>query len=126
MVVPDLHRIDAMPVRAFAACQQKVDRRRGGAPTGVSAAVPERLAKMPAFGMRLEIELADDLGRGERVHGGNSLLPANRTAADCPPRAAGARLQSGLERDVERRARDEALVARFVGADLHRAGACAD
>ena len=37
VVMPDLHRIDAMPVRALAARQQEIDRGRARAPVGVDA-----------------------------------------------------------------------------------------
>src|SRR5712691_225401 len=55
----DLDRIDAMPVRALAARQQEIDRGRGGARTVDRAWVAEGLAKMAAFGMRLELEQRD-------------------------------------------------------------------
>ena len=64
VIVPDLHRIDAMPVRAFAARQQKIDRGRARAAVGVRAGIAKRLAIMPAFRMRLEFEPRDDVGRG--------------------------------------------------------------
>ena len=38
VIMPDLHRIDAMPVRALAARQQEIDRGRSRAPVGVDAA----------------------------------------------------------------------------------------
>jgi biopolymer transport protein ExbB len=58
VIVPDFDRIDAMPVRAFAACQQEID--RGGART--SAGVAKGLAIVPAFRMRLQFEPRNNLG----------------------------------------------------------------
>jgi len=54
-----LDRIDAVPVRTLAARQQKVDRGRGGAAAIHGARVAEGLAKVPALGMRLELQQAD-------------------------------------------------------------------
>src|SRR6266566_6338427 len=51
VIMPDLHRIDAMPVRALAPRQQEMD--RGGQRTsiGVDTRVAKCLAIMPAFRM---------------------------------------------------------------------------
>ena len=65
VIVPDLDRVDAVPVRALAARQQKQDRGRGGAAVDHTG-IAEGLAIVPAFRMRLEIERADDVGR--RAH----------------------------------------------------------
>src|SRR5262249_43722287 len=61
--VPDLDRIDAVPVRALACREQKVDRRRRGAAAD-AARITKRLAEMSAFRMRLQVEQADDVGGG--------------------------------------------------------------
>ena len=63
VIVPDLDRVDAVPVRALAARQQELDRGGGGAAVDV-ARVAKGLAIVPAFGVRLEIELGDDVGGG--------------------------------------------------------------
>ena len=55
MEVPDLNGIDPMPMRALAAREQEIDRRRSGAPID-AAAIAKGLAKMPTLRMRLEIE----------------------------------------------------------------------
>src|SRR4051812_27308243 len=66
--MPDLDRVDAMPVRAFAACKQEIDRGRNG--TAIDRpGIAKRLAEMSALGMRFEIEQADDFGGGESAHG---------------------------------------------------------
>jgi hypothetical protein len=74
MPVPDLDRIDPVPMRALAARQQKIDRRRDRAGTldGFAIferldgfAIFERLAVVPAFRMRFQIEKLDDL-RGRK------------------------------------------------------------
>ncbi len=65
VIVPDLDGVDAVPVRALAARQQEIDRGRGGAAVD-HAGIAEGLAVVAAFGMRLEIERADDVGGGER------------------------------------------------------------
>ena len=59
--MPDLHRVDAMPMRALAAREQEIDRGRGRAAVD-HAGIAEGLAEMPAFGMRLEIKEADHVG----------------------------------------------------------------
>ena len=56
MPMPDLDRIDAMPMRSLAARQQEIDRGRGRASLGVHIGIAERLAIMPAFRMRLQVE----------------------------------------------------------------------
>ena len=48
VVVPDLHRVDAMPVRSLAACKQKQDRGRCG-PTIQLTRVAEGFAIVAAF-----------------------------------------------------------------------------
>src|SRR4029079_8061819 len=56
IIVPDLHGIDAMPVRALAARQQEIDRVRSRAAVGVRVWIAKRLAIMPALRMWLEAE----------------------------------------------------------------------
>ncbi len=93
--MPDFDRVDAMPMRALAARQQKVDRGRRRAPIVRSVGwrrIAKRLAEMPAFRMRLEIEQPDHVGRGKR--GGQrcrqkrffrSRISANTFQAGLPP-----------------------------------------
>ena len=69
VVVPDLGRIDAMPVRSLALRQQEIDRGGSGAAVRIGARVAKRLAEMPAFRMRLQIEQADHVGGGKLAHG---------------------------------------------------------
>ncbi len=65
VVVPDLDRIDAVPVRALALCQQEVDRRRGRASAINNSRIAKCFAIVPAFGMRLQPEARDDFVGGE-------------------------------------------------------------
>src|SRR5260370_147112 len=51
-----------MPVRAFAARQQEIDRGGARTPAGVDAGIAKGLAIVPAFGMRLQFEPCDNLG----------------------------------------------------------------
>src|SRR6202023_898354 len=55
MIVPDLDRIDAMPVRTLTPRQQEIDRGGDGSFVRVKAGIAKRLAKMSALGMRLEV-----------------------------------------------------------------------
>src|SRR6266404_1400891 len=64
VIMPDLLRVDAMPVRALAARQQEIDRGRQRASVRVEAGVAKRLAIVPAFRMRLQFEPRDDVGGG--------------------------------------------------------------
>src|SRR3546814_18558334 len=61
MPVPDLDRIDAVPVRALARLQQEIDRRRARPAGGVGLRITEGLGEIPTFGMRLQAERGDDL-----------------------------------------------------------------
>src|SRR5271168_1691412 len=54
VIMPDLDRIDAVPVRAFATRQQEIDRRGERASVGITSQVAKRLAIMSAFRVRLE------------------------------------------------------------------------
>src|SRR5438876_7412859 len=65
VIMPDLHRIDAMPVRALAPRQQEMDCGGQRTSVGVDASVAKCLAVMPAFRMRLQVEPRDDVGGGE-------------------------------------------------------------
>src|SRR5262245_14621708 len=58
--MPGLDRVDAMPMRALAAPEQKIDCGRSGTAFDHSR-IAERFAEMSAFRMRLEIEQADDV-----------------------------------------------------------------
>src|SRR6185437_3399648 len=62
VIVPDLDRINAVPVRAFATCQQEIDRGGEGAAVGIAARIAKGLAVMAALGMRLQFEPRDDVG----------------------------------------------------------------
>src|SRR6266852_9245909 len=64
IIMPDLHRIDAMPVRAFAPRQQEMDRGGQRTSAGVDASIAKSLAIMPAFRMRLQLEPLNDVGGG--------------------------------------------------------------
>src|SRR5262249_18391940 len=70
VIVPDLDRIDLVPMRALAAREQVIGRGRCRARAVHHTRVAERLAKMSALGMGLEIEQAHDFGGGE--HCGSS------------------------------------------------------
>ncbi len=65
ITMPDFGGINAMPVRALAARQQKIDRGRSGAAVDLPR-IAERLAEMTAFRMRLELEQPDDVAGAER------------------------------------------------------------
>src|ERR1043166_1099543 len=77
VVVPDLDRINPMPVRALAAREQEIDRGRGGAAVDRQR-IAKGLAKMAPLRMRLEIEERDDIGRGE---GHQNLFLRSRISA---------------------------------------------
>src|ERR1700738_1358560 len=95
-MMPDLHRINAMPVRSLAPREQEIDRGADGAPVRIEGRIAKRLAVMAALGMRRELEPRDDIRGGESrrrrhqdlfLRSRNSpntsaaLLPFNRTAA---------------------------------------------
>lgn len=65
VIVPDLGRIDPVPMAPLALFQQEVDAGAAGAPS--AARLHPSLAIMPALGMRREVQLGDDLVRGQRV-----------------------------------------------------------
>jgi hypothetical protein len=62
VVMPCLDRIDPVPVRALTARKQEIDRGRYRACAVHGPGVAKRLAKMPAFGVRPELEQANDVG----------------------------------------------------------------
>ena len=64
VIMPAFGRVDLVPMRALAAREQKIGRGRRRACAIHLTGVAERLAKMSAFGMRLEVEQADQLGGG--------------------------------------------------------------
>src|SRR6266566_3611942 len=68
VIMPDLHRIDAMPVRTLAPRQQEMDCGGQRTSVGVDASVAKRLAIMPAFRVRLQLEPRDDVGGGGQTH----------------------------------------------------------
>src|SRR4029079_1851105 len=68
VIVPDLHRVDAMPVRSLAACKQEQDRGRCWPPIQLTR-VAKGFAIVSAFRMRLELERADHVLRGWIRHG---------------------------------------------------------
>jgi hypothetical protein len=59
--VPDFRGIEAVPVRALAARQQIIHRARSGATALSRAIIPERLAEMPALGVRPKFEKPDHM-----------------------------------------------------------------
>ena len=59
MEMPDLDRVDTMPVRPLTCLQQEVDRGRTRASVR-TCRIPERLMEMSALRMRCEPEQADD------------------------------------------------------------------
>ena len=67
VVVPDLHRVDAVPMRSFAVRQQIQDRGRGRAAVDLPR-IAEGFAVMAAFRMRLELKRADHVGGGGSGH----------------------------------------------------------
>src|SRR5690606_12450869 len=77
--VPDLDRIDPVPVGALAGGQQVVDRRHGSTPAG-RIAVAVGLAEVAAFWVRLEAELLDDLGCVEHQSFGSVSTMEGRSA----------------------------------------------
>lgn len=71
-IVPDLGRIDPMPGRNFACLQEKMNTSDGSA-AAVFGPVAEGLDIMPAFGMRLHVEMVNE---PRRCHGhGVQLSP---------------------------------------------------
>src|SRR5208283_1939441 len=83
VIMPDLDGIDAMPVRAFAARQQEIDRGGGGAAVD-HARVAERLAVVAALGVRRERERTDDIGGGVgHARRQNLFLRARISANTC-------------------------------------------
>ena len=60
--MPDLHCVDAVPVRSFARLQQKVDGGRAGTAVGAGL-IAKRFAKVSALRMRREPEQVDDVLR---------------------------------------------------------------
>src|ERR1700678_327640 len=80
MPVPDFRRVDPVPVGAFAAREQKEDRRRGGTIARHRRVVAERLAEMTALRMRPEIEQPDHVGGGKR--GRQNLFLRSRISAN--------------------------------------------
>jgi hypothetical protein len=66
-MVPDLDRVDAVPVRALTAREQEID--GGGEDPSIDRArVAERLAIVPTFRMRLERQQADHVGGAQGRH----------------------------------------------------------
>jgi len=59
--MPDFDRVNAMPVRAFSGCEQKINCGRCRAITVDLSRVAKNFAKMTAFRMRLEIKQPDDV-----------------------------------------------------------------
>src|SRR5580698_11406909 len=86
--MPRLNRVDPMPVRALAACQQKINRRRSSAAVN-GVTIAKRLAEMPAFRMRFQIKQPDDVTGGECVTQNlflRSRISANTCQAGLPER----------------------------------------
>ncbi len=84
VMVPHLDRVDAVPMRALAARQQEIDRGRTQcARRRRMRSSRKRLAIMPAFRMRLQVEPRDDLGgrRGWHITTCSCARAARRTPA---------------------------------------------
>src|SRR5947209_7003699 len=79
MPMPDLHRIDAVPVRDLSRRQEKIDGGGGGA-AAIAALIAESLAEVPALRMRHELKQADHVGGGEPGH--QDLFLRSRIAAN--------------------------------------------
>src|SRR5262249_20800264 len=62
VMVPDLHRINPVPMRALAAGEQKIDRGRAGAALAIAALIAKHLAIIAAFRVRSQLETRDDVG----------------------------------------------------------------
>src|SRR5258708_35463288 len=82
--MPDLHRIDTMPVRTLAARQQEIDRGGEGASIGVAARVAKRLAIVAALGVRLEFKPGDDVGSGGQQSHQDLFLRSRRSPKTSP------------------------------------------
>src|SRR6185503_8381363 len=79
VVMPDLDRVDAVPVRAFAAGEQEQDRGRRRSAADQTR-VAEGLAIVAALRVRLQRELGDHLGGGGVGHGQNLFFLARTSA----------------------------------------------
>src|SRR4029077_5850771 len=80
---------DAMPLRAFAACEQKINRGRDRAAIRDLLWVAESLAEVAALRVRLEGEHTDDVLCTQRRHQKRffrSRISANTFQAGWPPR----------------------------------------
>ena len=64
VIMPDLRRIDAVPMRPFMARQQEIDRGRQRTSVGAAARIAKGLAIVAAFRMRLQLKPRDDVGGG--------------------------------------------------------------
>src|SRR5580658_6002605 len=87
--MPDFDRIDPVPMRAFAARQQKIDRGRCRAPALDLARVAKHLAEMAALRMRFQIEQPDDVACGKAFAQNRFLrsrISANTFHAGLPAR----------------------------------------
>lgn len=92
--MPNLDRVNAMPVRALAACKQEVDCGGCGAAALNVLHIAKGLAEMPALGMRFQIEKPNDVVGGKRLreaaHDQNlflrSRISANTFHAGVPER----------------------------------------
>ena len=90
--MPDLGGVDAVPVRAFAARQQEIDRGRRGPPApripgyARKGGIAKRLAEMAALGMRTQVEQPDDIGGFHCSQNRflRSRISANTSAAGLP------------------------------------------
>jgi hypothetical protein len=101
--VPDFGGIDAVPLRAFPAREQKINRGRRGTAAIDLAYIAEDLAEMSTLRMRLQIQQSDDLGGAEiwRAQGSSELILAlANLGKDFPRRTAGKADRLGHIRQV--------------------------
>src|SRR6266851_676565 len=64
--MPGLDRIDTVPVRAFPARQQEIDRGGDRASVGIDARIAKGLAIMPTLRVRLQLKPRNDVSGGRR------------------------------------------------------------
>src|SRR5216684_4157331 len=62
--MPGLDRIDTVPVRAFSARQQEIDRRGDRASIGIDARIAKGFAIMPTLRVQLQLKPRNDVGGG--------------------------------------------------------------
>jgi hypothetical protein len=80
VIVPDLHRVDAVPVRALASREKEKDRGGSCATAAIKARVAKCLAIVAAFRVRLQIEPRDYVLSGGKF-GHQDLFLRSRSSA---------------------------------------------